>query len=47
VTADVPCPTCGGDEGCSMRDCGEYLRCMVTVSSRPILGGGWLHRLSA
>lgn len=46
ASADEPCPYCGADAGCSFQDGGEFLRCMVTASMRPILGGGWLHRLS-
>jgi hypothetical protein len=43
ATPASPCPCCGGEDGCSARVCGAYVRCLTTVSERPMLGGGWLH----
>ena len=40
-----PCPLCGSVHDCSVREGGDFARCMAVVSARPMLGGGWLHAL--
>ncbi len=43
--SDHPCPICYGVEGCgTLRDEG-YARCLEWPSERPLVAGGWLHRI--
>jgi hypothetical protein len=47
VSSDRPCPVCGGVSGCGVLEDGEFARCLNVVCERPVLTGGWLHRLPA
>jgi hypothetical protein len=49
VSAETPCPVCGGRSGCGVAPFrgGTAVDCRWTVSSWPMSEGGWLHRLSA
>jgi hypothetical protein len=41
-----PCPVCGAPGACAVIEGDEFARCMHTQSRWPVLGGGWLHRLT-
>ena len=41
-----PCPICGGITECSRLEDEQLVRCCNTVSDRPLLPDGWLHRLT-
>ena len=41
-----PCPVCQATTGCTLLEDGEFIRCVTTISERPLLTGGWLHRLA-
>ena len=43
VSTEWPCPCCGETGGCGTADEARYIHCRLIVSSRPIVGGGWLH----
>jgi hypothetical protein len=40
-----PCPVCGGTDGCSILEDGEFVRCLEVVCDWPVVTGGWLHRV--
>ena len=42
VSAERPCPCCGEVEGCGTAEQAGFVHCRLLVSSRPIVGGGWL-----
>jgi hypothetical protein len=46
VSAERPCPCCGGTGGCGTADEAGFVHCRLRVSTRPIAGGGWLHVLA-
>ena len=46
VLPEYPCPACGAGSGCKIRADGEFLTCLREVGERPVVTGGWLHRLS-
>jgi hypothetical protein len=45
VSVAEPCRICGATRECTTVESGEFARCINTVSERPVLDGGWLHRL--
>jgi hypothetical protein len=47
ASAATPCPMCGGTGTCSALEHGGFVRCAVVVSDRPVVTGGWLHRIRA
>ena len=47
VSLAQPCRVCGGVSECTMLENGEFAHCIQTVSERPVLDRGWLHRLAA
>jgi hypothetical protein len=46
VSIERPCPVCGEGAACSILEDGTFARCVNVVCDRPILTGGWLHRLA-
>jgi hypothetical protein len=44
VSPEDPCPVCGAASECRVLEDGEFACCCATVSERPILTEGWLHR---
>ena len=47
VSSTEPCSICGGTDKCSVHEDGEFGRCVEVVSDRPIVTGGWLHRIES
>ena len=46
VSSAHPCPACQATSGCTLLEDGEFIRCVTTISERPVLTGGWLHRVA-
>ena len=46
VTGERPCPVCGSFTECSILEDDGFARCVNVVCERPVLTGGWIHRLS-
>jgi hypothetical protein len=46
VSLADPCPACQATSGCTLLEDGEFIRCVTTLSERPLLAGGWLHRVA-
>jgi len=47
VSAQWPCPICGGTAGCRVSPTGELVGCLTRPSERPLVTGGWLHAAGA
>jgi len=45
VSQAQPCRICGAVDGCLMLTSGEFADCHQAASERPLVDGGWLHRL--
>ena len=41
-----PGPVCEATTGCTLLEDGAFIRCVTTISERPLLTGGWLHHLT-
>jgi hypothetical protein len=46
VSLADPCPVCQATSGCTLLEDGEFIRCVTTISERPLVTGGWLHRVA-
>lgn len=46
VSLERPCPVCGASTECTILEDDVFARCVNVVCERPVLTGGWLHRLS-
>ncbi len=46
VSLTDPCPACQATSECTRLEDGEFIRCVTTISERPLLTGGWLHRVA-
>jgi hypothetical protein len=46
VSAQRPCPVCGGTRGCCVVRTGEFVGCLSCPSEHPLISGGWLHALA-
>ena len=46
VSLARPCRVCGAVSECTVLESEEFAHCIRTVSDRPVLDGGWLHRLT-
>lgn len=44
VSAKLPCPVCGGEEGCRMHAEESFILCTQVRSEWPLTTGGWLHK---
>ena len=45
VSADGPCPSCGGADGCRAGGRQAFVLCQRVWSPWPCEGRGWFHRL--
>jgi len=46
VSSRRPCSVCGGADTCHRASEGGFARCVRRPSDWPIVGGGWVHRLT-
>jgi len=40
-----PCPVCGAQDGCKVCEDRSFACCLNVIGERPVVTGGWLHRL--
>ena len=46
VSAEHPCLVCGASIACTFLANGDFACCVNVTCDRPVLNGGWLHRLN-